>query len=196
MPITGTGWELLVQRLGIHRSGANTRTYGNYQAFLNGKPIAGLDGNVCESPGPGENEAPATPGNPRRIEQGRYPLFTQFGNHYATIGYSTDHPEQHPMPGVLLGNTGQRSAILIHPGHPPTLFLSSIGCLNLTRPLQPDHMMDFLDSRSRVIAVIDSLTAFAPDAFAHRVDTAIPNAAIVIAGEPMDILPSAAAPVA
>jgi hypothetical protein len=196
MPITGTGWEFHVQRLGIHHSGTKTRTYGEYQAYLDGQPITGLSGNVCESPGPGENQTPASSAKPRRIEQGSYPLFTQFGAHYATIGYTTVHPEQQPMPGVLLGNTGHRSAILIHPGHPPTLYLSSIGCLNLTKPLQPNDNMDFLESRSRVIAVINSLADFAPSAFAERVTTAIPNASIVIDGEPMNILPAAAVPVA
>lgn len=196
MPITGAGWEFHVQRLGIHQPGTKTRSYGAYRVFLDGEPIAALSGNVCESLGPGENDTPATPNNPRRIEQGRYPLSTQFGEHYATIGYTIEHPEQHPMPGVLLGNTGHRSAILIHPGHLPTLYLSSIGCLNLTKPLQPDEVMDFLESRSRVIAVINSLADFAPNAFRQRESTPIPNAAVVIDGEPMNILPDAAAPVA
>src|SRR5690242_10781050 len=40
MPITGTGWEFHVERLGIHKLGAQTRTYGAYQAFLDGQPIA------------------------------------------------------------------------------------------------------------------------------------------------------------
>lgn len=196
MPITGVGWEFHVQRLGIHKSGTNIRTYGEYQVSLDGNAIASLSGNVCESPGPGENQIPATPENPRRIQQGRYPLFTQFGAHYATIGYMTAHPEQQPMPGILLGNTGHRSAILIHPGHPPTLYLSSIGCLNLTKSLQADEVMDFLESRSRVIAVIDSLADFAPSAFERRDSTPIPNAAIVIDGEPMNVLPASGVPVA
>jgi hypothetical protein len=56
--------------------------------------------------------------------------------------------------------------------------------------------MDFMESRSRVIDVINSLAAFAPGAFAQRNDTLIPNAAVVIDGEPMNILPSVATPVA
>ena len=199
MPITGAGWEFHVQRLGIHKSGTNIRTYGEYQVFLDGNAIAALSGNVCESPGPGENQTPATPGNPRRLQQGRYPLSTQFGSHFVTVGYTTQHPENHPMPGVLLTGTGNRSAILIHPGHPPpppsSLYLSSIGCLNLTKPLQPDDLMDFLESRSRVIDVINNLAAYAPTAFTQRQDTLIPDAAVVIDGEPMNIL-QAAPPVA
>jgi hypothetical protein len=196
MPITGTGWKLLVQRLGIQTSSSGTRTYGTYQAFLDGQPIAGLSGNVCESPGPGENDTPATSDDPRRIQPGSYPLLTQFGDNYRTIDYTTivNPPGKTPMPGVLLGNTGNRTAILIHPGHPPTLFLSSIGCLNLTGPLQAAQEMDSLDSRSRVIAVIDSLQGFAPTAFQSDNSTPIANAAIIIEGEPMNVLPGSVDP--
>lgn len=198
MPITGTGWEFHVERLGIHKLGAQTRTYGAYQAFLDGQPIAALSGNVCESPGPSENDHPASVADPRRVLQGNYPLSTQFGQHFVTIGFTTVHPAQHPMPGVLLTRTGNRGGILIHPGHPPetSLFLSSIGCLNLTKPLQPHDLMDSMESRSRVIAVINSLADFAPSAFAHREETLIPNAAVVIDGEPMNILSTTAVPVA
>ena len=200
MPITGTGWEFHVERLGLHKSGTLTRTYGAYQVFLDGQPIAALSGNVCESPGPSENDHQASLADPRRVLQGRYPLSTQFGRHFVTIGFTTVHPEQHPMPGLLLTPTGNRGGILIHPGHPPppatSLFLSSIGCLNLTKPLQPDDRMDFMESRSRVIAVINSLASFAPNAFAQHQPTPIPNAAVVIDGEPMNILPAAGAPVA
>ena len=98
------------------------------------------------------------------------------------------------MPGVLLGDTGNRSGILIHPGHPPTLYLSSIGCLNLTKPLQADEDMDFVESRSRVIALINSLAGFAATAFVQGVSKQIPNAWIDIEGEPMNLLPGSAPP--
>ena len=196
MPITGTGWELHVERLGLHKLGTQTRTYGAYQVFRDGQPIAALSGNVCESPGPGENDHSASVADPRRVLPGNYPLSTQFGAHFVTIGFTTVHPDQHPMPGVLLTRTDNRSGVLIHPGHPPTLFLSSIGCLNLTKPLQPHDLMDFMESRSRVIAVINSLADFAPSAFAHREETLIPNAAVVIDGEPMNVLSTTAVPVA
>src|ERR1700733_13332687 len=191
MPITGVGWEFLVQRLGIHQSTLGTRTYGTYQSYRGGQPIDGLSGNVCESPGPGENHFPASEENPRRIEQGRYPLWTQFGENYRTIGYTTsvDTPGQTPMPGVLLGSTDNRTAILIHPGHPPTLYLSSIGCLNLTSPVQAAQEMDFLDSRSRVIAVIGQLQNFAPASFVDGNSMQIIDAWIVIEGQPMNVLP-------
>ena len=187
MPIEGRGWELRVLRLGIQQSGVKSRTYGSYEAFLDGEPIANLAGNVCECEGPGENIIPKTD---KRIKEGRYPLRTQFGPHYHTIGYSTDRnvAGQVPMPGILVGDTGNRDAILIHPGHPPKLYLSSIGCLNLTKPLQAGDDMDFWESRDRVIALIDSLRAFAPDAFDREVSTGI-GAWLVIDGEPMEPVP-------
>jgi len=85
MPITGAGWEIHVERLGLHKLGAQTRTYGAYQVFLDGQPVAALSGNVCESPGPSENDNPASVEDPRRVLQGRYPLSTQFGPHFVTI---------------------------------------------------------------------------------------------------------------
>jgi hypothetical protein len=105
-------------------------------------------------------------------------------------------PAQLPMPALLLDDhaTSIRSAILIHPGHPPTLYISSVGCLNLTKPLQATEEMDFIDSRSRVIAVIDSLQSFAPVAFQQGHSKPIPNAAIIIEGEPDNVLPGSVDP--
>jgi hypothetical protein len=165
MPITGAGWELLVQRLGLHKSGMKTRTYGTYQAYRDGQPIAGLNGNVCESPGPSEYEFEATKFDPRRIRSGPYPKAT-----------------------------GARTGIIIHPGHPPTLYISSIGCLNLTKPLQATEKMDFEESRPRIIAVIDSLYGFAPTAFHKGDERPIPNAAIIIEGDPKNVLPGSVDP--
>lgn len=195
MPINGQGWEFLVQRLGLHEHRGLTRTYGTYQVFVDGRST-GLHGHVCECIGPGDNSQPATPERKRRIEQGRYPLTTQFGQSYRSVGYSTDLtiPGTLRMPGVALIETGNRTAILIHPGHPtppgdpPHSWLSSIGCLNLTRALRPDEDMEFWESRERVIAVLDSLRSFAPEAFVPAVNTPIPNAFAVIDGEPMDYL--------
>jgi len=39
------------------------------------------------------------------------------------------------MPAIRLEGVGNRNGILIHPGHLPNLYLSSIGCLNPTNPL-------------------------------------------------------------
>ncbi len=193
MAITGTGWELLVKRLGLHQSHGTSRTYATYQAFRDGQPVEALHGFLCECPGPGDN---STPGNGLRVEEGRYPLFTQFGTRYRTIGYSQDEdtPAVLPMPGILLKDTGHRTAILIHPGHPPHLFLSSVGCLNLTHRLEPSDLMNFWESRDRVIAMIEDLKDFDPDAFHGGHSKRIDKAAVVIEGEPMNVLRSSPPP--
>jgi hypothetical protein len=203
MPITGHGWEFHVQRLGMHRRGDALRTYGSYRVLVegapapprNGIPLAGF---VCETKGPGRNHPQ---GNGLRIEQGRYPITTQFGK-YVSIGYSTDTQvaAQPHMPAVALTDTDQRTGILIHPGHPaeagdpPFAFVSSIGCFNLTKALQPADDIEYFESRARVIALIDSLAEFGPGAFhdAHgnaiKQNTLIPRAFAVVDGEPMNIL--------
>jgi hypothetical protein len=194
MPISGSGWEFHVDRLGIQADGARKRTYGAYQVFVDGHAIAKLSGHVCECIGLGD----LVKNSGKRIPQGRYPLSTQFGPKYKTIGYTPDPavPGKRPMPGILLGQTKPRIGIIIHPGHPPKLYLSSIGCLNPTDPLGPADLMDFSESRSRVIALIDSLRDFFPAAFQHATSTHIPNAWAVIDGEPMKSLDAPEAEVA
>jgi hypothetical protein len=92
------------------------------------------------------------------------------------------------MPGFRVLGTEVRTAVLVHPGHPPKLYLSSIGCFNPTKPLKSDQDISFADSRARVIAMIDSLRQRDPAAFAKgkiRHNTAIATAFIVVDGEPM-----------
>ncbi|MGO7301401.1 hypothetical protein ACC718_32865 [Rhizobium ruizarguesonis] len=190
MPITKHGWELHVQRLGIQKKDALTRTYGVYQVYINGVAQKDLSGHICETVGPGDN---SKKDNGKRVEAKTYPLWTQFGETYCTIDYSEDlqTPGEVHMPGILLGDTGKRTAILIHPGHPPRLYRSSIGCFNPTKPLNSKDVMDFWDSRTRVIALIDSLKVFAPSAFLHKVSTRIAGATVMVEGEPMHVLPDA-----
>jgi hypothetical protein len=192
MPITGHGWELHVDRLGLQSHLGITRTYSTYQAHLNGVAIADLFGHICECTGLGDNSAGH---QGKRVAAGRYPLHTQFGI-YRTMGYSMDltEPATPHMPGLLLSPTGARAGILIHPGHPPKLYLSSIGCLNPTKPLASADSMDFFESRARVIALIDSLHAFSPASFHNNHSIPIADAAVVIDGEPMQ--PVADAPAA
>ncbi len=182
--IEGHGWELQVKRLGLQRHGGEVRTYGAYQVFIENEPVTSLSGHICEAIGPGDNTAH---GKDRlRIREGRYALSTQFGPHYRSVGYTGD--ATHPMPGfALLLPTPVRTDILVHPGHRPTLYLSSIGCFNPTKPLKANQDMSFLESRARVIAMIDSLRQHDPAAFASdkRHNTAIANAFIVVDGEPM-----------
>ena len=53
------------------------------------------------------------------------------------------------LPAVALENTGARTGILIHPGHPahpgdpPFSFISSIGCFNLTEALEPADDIEY-----------------------------------------------------
>ena len=186
--ITGQGWELLVTRIGIHRKGDKTRTYSTYQAYTNGEPIEGLDGYMCECIGLGDN---VQAGCGRRIAQGRYPLWTQFGQ-YRSIGYANDiHTAgSSPMPGLRLKGTGNRTGILIHPGHPPDLYLSSTGCFNPTNALSADQTMDFWDSRTRVIGLIDNLRSFSPSAFQNDTAAQIAHAWVVVDGESMALVPN------
>lgn len=191
MPIAGQGWELHVERLAVHRKGSRRRTFGRYQVYVDGIAQVGLSGFVCEAPGPGDNST--TGKNKRRVEAGRYQLFTQFGK-YRSLGYAKDTQPAGatPMPGFRLENRGVRTDILVHPGHPPTLYLSSIGCLNLTEEIDPGEFMNYWDSRRRVIALLESLKTFAPTAFAHEVVTKIVGACAVIDGEPVDGAPAIA----
>jgi hypothetical protein len=182
MTITSRGWELCVQRLCVQVAGERRRTYGRYQVHRDGALVPALAGFMCECVGPGSNAVPDTG---LRIEPGRYPLTTQFGR-YRSMGYREDASEagRDPMPGFRLEDTGNRTAILVHPGHPPNLYLSSVGCLNPTGPLVADQDMDFRESRARVMALIDDLRDFAPEAFASEVNTPIQGAFVVIVGEP------------
>jgi hypothetical protein len=181
--LSGIGWELLVERLDMHSNGEQCRTYGRYTLHLDGVPC-GIDGFMCESHGPGDN---VTPENGRRIEAGRYPLFTHFGR-YRTIGYAADDapPGADPMPAVRLEDTGVRTGILIHPAYPPRakLYLASVGCLNPAASLAPGEDNDFRESRRRTIEIIDSLRAFAPAAFVADESLPIPGAAVILIGEP------------
>jgi hypothetical protein len=183
MKIEGRGWELFVERLRVQVAGERRRTYGRYQVYRDGAPAPALAGFMCECVGPGNNAAPDAG---LRIEPGRYPLTTQFGR-YRTLGYSQDlaRPGRDPMPAFRLEETGNRVAILVHPGHPPDLYLSSVGCLLPTGPLADDQPIDFWESRERVIALLDDLRDFAPPAFEVESNKPIRGAYAVIAGEPL-----------
>lgn len=155
MPIPKQGWELHVVRRVIHKYRSKKRTYGDYQVYRDGAALPGLAGHMCECIGPGDNQHA---GSGKRIEAGKYPLWTQFGR-YRTIGYEPGPtpPGKPPMPGLRLEATGRRIGILIHPAHPPKPYLSSVGCFNPTGELAPPDWVNFAASRARVIALIDSL---------------------------------------
>ena len=184
MPITGSGWEFHIIRQSEQRraSDGKRRTVGKYQVFHDGvkQPGAGLSGTVAETRGPGANK-PA--GNNRRVEEGRYPLFTQDGTKYVTIGFKdSESKTAKPKPGIELKQTGERAEILIHPGQG---FLASIGCINPCTSLPNEtEMIDFVPSRKRVIAIINDLKAFTGADFPTKNGKKIPNAFVVIDGEP------------
>jgi hypothetical protein len=184
MPIQNTGWELHVVRSSEQRRATDgkRRTVGTYQVFHDGiaQTGPGLSGTIAETRGPGANKPAA---NNRRIEPGRYPLFTQGGTKYVTHGFpNSESRHAQPKPGLELKQTGMRSEILIHPGQG---FLSSIGCINpCTRLPLATEMIDYLPSRKRVIAIIDDLKAFAGAGFPATNGKRIPNAFVVVDGDP------------
>ena len=191
-----TGWELRVTRLGHHRRGSRVRTYGAYEVVLDGIAVPGLSGFVAEAPGPGDN---GIEGKDRlRIEEGAYGLKPHRSDRYRTTDYEKDLAlgPVHPMPAVEISGDAmdERTDVLIHPGHPAELghsgsetrsdlFLSSIGCLNLTGPLTRDQHMDWVESRAQVVAVLDSLAAW--DARRTQNERRFTGARIVIVGEPV-----------
>ena len=141
---------------------------------------------VFEAHGPGDNTATGT-AHHRRLEAKIYPLGTHSSAglfpKYATHGYtgSTIAGAQ-ARPAIRLDNTGYRSGVLFHPGMG---FLWSVGCLNFSKPLSgPDKDIDYTDSRARVIAVIEDMKARLGDAFPVRSWKTIPNAWMMIEGEP------------
>lgn len=180
MPIVGNGWELHIVRQNVQQRQGRRRTIGTYQIYHNGVSQETLKGTTVETKGPGDNKVA---GNGRRVEAGTYPLATQSGPHYVTLGYLiSNDSDQTPKPGLELRQTGNRSEILVHPGHG---FLASIGCINLTRALASGNTdIPFVDSRDRVIAAISDLQTFAGTAFPHHNGQPIDNAWVVIDGEP------------
>src|SRR5262249_9758561 len=139
---------------------------------------------------PGDNGATGTKYH-RRIAAGKYPLFTQAGNHYLTIGYKTTG--QYPKPGVLVGETGHRVGVLFHPGQ---AYLSSIGCINPSKPL-PDASGDMVydESQQRVIAVINAMKEKVGSGFPAQNGKPIPGGWLIVEGEPTDAAASVGAAV-
>jgi hypothetical protein len=184
MPIEKSGWEFHIVRKSEQRrpSDGKKRTVGKYQIYHDGvkQTGAGLSGVVAETRGPGANK-PA--GNNRRIKEGRYPLFTQDGAKYVTIGFKdSESRSARPKPGLELKETGQRAEILIHPGQG---FLASVGCINPCASLpNAAEMIDFAPSRKRVVAIINNLKAYVGGVFPTKNGRKIPNAFVVIDGEP------------
>jgi hypothetical protein len=169
-------WKLLIKRKAEHRRSGRRRVIGTYQVFHNGQPVAGLSGMSVESPGPGDN---SSTGSRRCIAPGVYGLATHDGERYCTIGYTANvNPAALRRPGLRVTQTGARDGVLLHPGRG---FLASVGCLNLTRPLWGGaDDMDFIESRNRVIALIDHMRACLAEQFPDENGQEIPTAVIEI----------------
>ncbi len=161
---------------------------GAYQVFHNGVPVThsisvdGVDtplsGTTAESCGPSQNDVPATAANPSRIVAKSYRLATSGGPEYVTHGYRQDLQIGEPMPGIELLDTGNRFAILVHPGK--NAFLSSIGCINPCTSLpNANEDISYPGSRRRVIALIEDMKQFLGN-FPASGDQMINGAAMVI----------------
>lgn len=166
MPIKGHGFELHILRKQVQfrKNGAASRerTIGTYQVFIEGKARSDLKGYMAEQKAPSDS-SPLGDLYDRRIAPGYFPLWTQSGTKYRTIGYTHGDVDFSikPRPGIELAETGTRQEILIHPAEG---FLSSVGCIHPTSALASGKS-DIVnaDSRARVIALIDAMKGFAAE---------------------------------
>lgn len=152
-PVPG-GWVLLVERKREEfRPGMNfRRTVGHYQVYRDGVAVDGLEGTTVERQGPGDNSGVGRDQH-RCIEAGTYPLRSHRTDNYRTVDFETDG--EHPRPSIEVGNTRQRTGILVHPA---SGYGSTIGCINLADTLDgPQSNFSLARSTQRVIAVIDSI---------------------------------------
>jgi hypothetical protein len=187
MPISSQGFEIhIIRRVEQKRKvGAvtKTRTVGEYAVFIDGVKQAGLSGTIAEQKGPSDS-TPTGNQFDRRIAPSRFPLFTQDGTKYKTIGYDKSAAAAKsfaikPRPGIELKDTGSRLEILIHPA---ANFLSSEGCIHPSGSLvNGDAQINYNDeSRPRVIALIEAMRAFCGPAFPVKDGKRIPNCFCVI----------------
>ena len=179
------GYVIRVRRTKTEKRNGHVRTVGNYEVFFRGQKVPGLEGMVLEAHGPGDNKETGKRYK-RRVEAKTYPLGTHRsgeGGKYATYGYTADTGRSaRPHPAIRLDGTGHRQGILFHPGGG---FLASVGCLNFSKPLAgPSSNIDYGDSRDRVIAVIDNMKERLGTLFPAGNWMPIPNAWMVIEGEP------------
>ena len=177
--IPATGWTLLVRRLRTERRAGKdfSRTVGTYQVYRDGSPVAALAGMSVEREGPGDNGLVGKEEH-RCIEAGVYPLAHHDTGNYSTSRYETDG--EHPRPAVLVGDTAERTAILVHPA---SGYGSTIGCFNLAGKLAgPDANLALPDSTRRVIAVVEDLKSYA----GGNPDGTFPNSRIIVVDPPLD----------
>jgi hypothetical protein len=184
-------WELRVNRIRQERrkTKAFARTVSSYQVFHNGTAVPGLTGLFVERQGPGDNTKKGKTQH-SRIAAGRYPLETHSGLNapgtntpkYKTIGYSkSEQPNGYPRASIGVADTGAREGILIHPAQD---YCWSIGCLNPGTNLNgPNDGINYKQSRSMVIALIDDMKNFLTGKFPTSNNQPIPGAFLVITEE-------------
>ncbi len=88
-------WVLRIQRLYEEKRADRIRTKGLYKIYHEGNPTW-MAGMTIESAGPGDN---SHAGNHKCVEAGTYPLLTQNGERYRTIGYN-HISKAYPRPGI------------------------------------------------------------------------------------------------
>lgn len=172
------GWTIAIRRLRTEqREGESfARTVGTYSVLHNGSPQPGLSGATVERQGPGDN-GPTGKAQHRCIAAGSYPLRAHASAKYGTTGYATTGAR--PRPAIEVGNTGDRTGILVHPADG---YASTIGCLNLAGSLSDaDSDISLPDSLRRVMDVIEDLRAFSGGSLKLAEDGSILNARIVVA---------------
>lgn len=177
--IPSTGWTLVVRRQRTERRESKnfSRTVGTYQVYRDGQPVSALAGMTVEREGPGDNGLVGKEDH-RCIEAGIYPLAMHHTGNYSTNRYETDG--EHPRPAVLVGDTAERTGILVHPA---SGYGSTIGCFNLAGRLQgPDANLSLADSTRRVIAVIEDLRSYT----GGFPDGTFPNARIIVVDAAID----------
>jgi len=177
------GYVICVSRQRNDVRGQKNRTVGVYQAFFDGKPVAGIQGVSVEPRGPGNN-GPTGVKEHRRLEPGYYPLFTHErpNRKYRTLNYAaTGNVTNRPWPSIRIEDTDSRTGVLVHCAGG---FMMSIGCVNLASTLaSATSDIAFDDSRKRVIAVIDSMKTRLAN-FPNSNNRRIENAWLQIVGDP------------
>ncbi len=176
-----SGFILIVLRETVELRGSKRRTVGRYFALYKGERIPGIEGYTYESPGPSNDR----PGSGKRIRSGVYPLATTSGMRYDTFEFGGDNKfGGKKRPGILIADTRERVAILIHPGKG---FLSAIGTINLSGKLKgPEDDIVFDDSLARVTQLIKAMKEKLGSDFPKEGFQKIPEAWLVLAGEPAD----------
>lgn len=180
-------WVLQIRRIRQEKRASQgfARTISKYRVLHDDVEVGALTGFFAERQGPGDNSKTGVKEH-RRIAAGTYSISTHDGvgdEKYKTIGYAEDGGiGSIPRPCIRLDGTDRRSGILIHPGNG---YLWSIGCFNPAGDMtDAGSNIRFADSRARVIAIIEDLKDYLGPSFPKSNNRSIPDASIVIRGEP------------